>query len=197
MSFHRDPGGSPWLDAETRAILDPAPPEEYVALGVSGFTLVLLERGFQVDRLVRAFQRIQLDRGRIADSLLFAPCPAVVRSGLTLDQAIVGQFELVCCDCISVFLRDEIAAEGATEYLRSIYSRLRGSPEFQPVFIAITLVPDTDAGRRFCDQFLSTALEKRVRHGSEGIVRDRVFRKKARMMAHWASETGVQLAVEE
>jgi len=51
--------------------------------------------------------------------------------------------------------------------------------------------------RRFCDQFLSTALEKRVRYGSEGIVRDRVFRKKARMMAHWASEMGVRLAIEE
>jgi len=197
VSSHRDPEGSPWLDAETKAILQSVPPEECVALGVSGFTLVLLERGFQVDRLVRAFQRIHLDPERAVNSLLFAPCPTVVRSGLTLDQAIVGQFELVCCDCVSVFLRDEIAAEGTAEYLRSLYSRLRASPEFQPVFLAITLVPDTDAGRRFCDQFLSSALEKRVRYGSEGIVRDRVFRKKARIMAHWASEMGVRLAVEE
>jgi len=197
MSFRRDPGGSPWLDAETRAILDPAPPEEYVAIGVSGFTLVLLERGFQVDRLVRAFQRIRLDPERAVNSLLFAPCPAVVRSGLTLDQAIVGQFELVCCDCISVFLRDEIAAEGAAEYLRSLYSRLRASPEFKPVSVTVSLVPDTDSGRQFCDQFLSTALEKRVHYGSDRAVRDRVFWKKARIMAHWASEMGVQLAVEE
>jgi len=197
MSFRGDPEDSPWLDAQTRAILHPTPPEECVALGVSGFTLVLLQKGFQHDRLTRALQRIRRDPERATTPVLFAPCPTRVRSGLSLEEAIVGQFELICCDCISVFVRDEIAADGATGYLRGLYSQLRSSPEFQPVFITITFVPDTDAGRRFCDQFLSTAQEKTIRYGNEIVMKDRVYQKKARMMAHWAVEIGVRLTIDE
>ena len=76
-------------------------------------------------------------------------------------------------------------------------NQLRKSPELQPVFLTITFVPDTDAGKRFCDQFLSNAEGMKIRYGSAIAMRNRVFRKKARMMAHWAVEIGVRLAVEE
>ncbi len=197
MSLQNDPDKSSWLDTETKALLQPTPPEKSTSIGVSGFTLVLLKKGLEPDRIARALQRIWRDPRRSAASVLLGSCPVVVRSGLVVEEALAGQFELICCDCISVFVRDEIAAEGASEYLRQLYSQLRLSPEFEPVFLAIQFVPDSDLGRRFCDQFLSTAAGKSVRFGCDFLMRDRVFRKKARMMAHWATEIGVRLAIEE
>ena len=197
MTGNRDREESPRLDAETKAMLQPTPPERPAALDVPGFTLVLLTKGLEPDRLARALQRIWRDPKRPAAPVLLGACPTVVRSGLALDEAIAGQFELICCDSISVFLEDGVAAGGDEHYLRDLYSRLRRSPEFQPVFITIRFVPDTDTGRRFCDQFLSTAMGKSLRYGSEITVRDRVFRKKARMMAYWAVEIGAKLSIDE
>ena len=197
MSGNGNRSDSPWLDTETKAILQPTPPEKRTAVETSGFTLILLEKGLRLDRLARALERIGRDSERPMTWLLDTACPAVIRSGLALDEAVVGQFELICCDCISVFLRDEVVAQGDSHYLRELYGQLRNSLEFQPVFIRITFIPDTDVGRLFCDQFLPSAETKTVRYGAEIAVRDRVFRKKARMMAHWATEIGARLATEE
>jgi len=197
MAGDRDRQDSPWLDTETKAMLHPAPPDRPAALDMAGFTLVLLTKGLEPDRLARALRRIWRDPERSAAPVLLGACPIVLRSGLALDEAIVGQFELICCDSIAVFLQDGVAAGEDTRYLRELYSQLRRSPEFQPVFITIRFVPDTDAGRRFCDQFLSDAMGKNVRYGSEFAMRDRAFRKKARMMAHWASEIGAKMTIDE
>jgi hypothetical protein len=197
MSGNGNRKDSPWLDTQTKAILQPTPPEKRTALETSGFTLILLEKGFWHDRLARALERIGREPERPMTWLLDTACPAVVRYGLTLDDAIVGQFELICCDCISVFLRDEVVVQGDSDYLRVLYCQLRDSLEFQAVFIRIMFIPHTDVGRLFCDQFLSSAEDKKIRYGSDIMMRARVFRKKARMMAHWAIEIGVRLAIEE
>jgi hypothetical protein len=197
MPGSRDREQPPWLDPQTEAILQATPPETPTAPAAwsSGFTIVLLRKGLEPDRLVRAIERIWCEPERPATPILNASCPIVVHTGLTLEEAVLGQFELICCDCISVFVRDEIVADGSAEYLRELYSQLRTSPEFQPVSITITLVPDTGAGRRFCDQFLSVAASEEIRYGVEIAMRGRVFQKKARMMAYWAMEIGTRVVI--
>lgn len=191
MSERRDKKTHLWPTAETEAILQPTPPQKATEVAASGFTLVLLEKGLACDRLVRAIDRIWNEPERPIDSVLQSPCPVVIRSGLTLDAAIVGQFELISCDCVSVFLRDEIVADGSADYLRNLYCELRRSPEFQPVYVTVGFIPDSDAAKHFCDQFLSPPDTKRIPFGSQIAIADRVFFKKGRIMAHWAKEIGI------
>jgi hypothetical protein len=196
MESNRDREASPWVDTATKAILQSPPPMKYTESGTLGFTLVLLKRGLDRDRLARALERICREPERPITGLLDGSCPAVVLSGLTLDEAVLGQFELICCDCVSVFLRDEIVAQDDSHYLSPLYSQLRSSPEFQPIYIGVSFIPDTDSGRRFCDQFLPPQGAKRIRYGAEIAIRECVARKKGRIMAHWAREIGVRLTIE-
>jgi hypothetical protein len=197
VSVKRDRDQPPLLDTQSRSLLGPSPPEEWTESATSGFTLVLLERGPCRDRISRAIDRILREPERSIEPILDGPCPIVVRSGLTLDEAVVGQFELISCDCVSIFLRDAVAARGSSEYLRTLFVQLRNSPEFQPVVVAVSFIPDTDAGRRFCDQFLDSSDAKIVRLGIEIALSLRAFRKKARNMTHWAMESGIRMAIEE
>jgi hypothetical protein len=197
MSENRDREDPSSLGTETKVFLEPPAPEKAIASRVSGYTLVLLTRGSRPDRLGRALERILCEFERPLTGLLDGSCPAVVRRALTLDEAIAAQFELICCDCVSIFLRDEIVAQSDPGYLGELYSQLRYSPEFQPVFVGISFIPATDAGKRFCDQFFPPDETKTIRYGAEIALTHRVSRKKGRMMAHWAKETGVRLILEQ
>jgi len=119
----------------------------------------------------------------------------VIRAGLSLDEVIVGQFELISCDAISVFLRDDVAAQASAQYLSDLFARLRASPEFQLVPVEICFLPDCEAAGRFVYQFVSPVLAKTLRYNCLIQWKDVVFRKKARMMAHWAGQIGIQMAV--
>jgi hypothetical protein len=196
MSGGDDRGDRRRLATGPETTRDPTPPEKWIAQAASGYTLVLFERGPHRDRLRRAIDRICREPERAIDPLLDGPCPAVVRRGLSLDEAIAGQFELISCDSVSVFVRDGVAAHGSRQYLGELYRRLRLSPEFRPVIVAISFIPDSDGGRRFCDQFLAASDAHPVCFGRPIAIRDLVFQKKARNMAHWAKEIGVSMIID-
>lgn len=197
MSENRDREAPSSLGTETRVFLEPPAPEKAIASRVSGYALVLLTRGSRPDRLALALERILREPERPLTGLLDGSCPAVVRCALTLDEAVAAQFELICCDCVSIFLRDEIVAQSDPGYLGELYSQLRHSPEFQPVVVGISFIPATDAGRRFCDQFFPPEEAKTIRCGAEIALTYRVSRKKGRMMAHWAKEIGARLTIDQ
>ena len=75
---------------------------------------------------------------------------------LTEPDAILGQFELICADAISVFLTDNVAKYGSSEYLASLYSALLKSDEFHETRIRVISIPDTELGSEFIDQFLGS-----------------------------------------
>ena len=117
-----------------------------------------------------------------------------VTSGLSLGDAMLGQFELVCCDSVSVFLRDEIVSSAEQEYLTQLYQQFPESPEFQSVTVTVVSLPDTVSGKHFADQFLGEA--DVIVHGSRGPSRcENMMRKKARIMTHWAQKIGAEIVV--
>ena len=87
-----------WLDTETKAILqrEPEPP---LAPPKSGeFALVLIRSGTDHQRLVRAIRRINdCGEGRAVELARAAP-PVTINAGLSQEEALFGQFELICCD---------------------------------------------------------------------------------------------------
>jgi hypothetical protein len=185
---------SKWLDTETKAMLQQAPPEKDAPPDTGMFTLVLLKRGDNLPRIVRALGRIPGLSQRKVEYLMNSRCPVPVAASLSLGDAMLGQFELVCCDSISVFLRDGIAAAADSWYLLPLYRQFRQSREFQDVPVTISSVPETPSGERFIDQFLGEA------EGSGSLaynfpLQKYVMRKKARIMSHWAEKLGIDVVV--
>lgn len=185
---------SKWLDTETKAMLQQAPPEKEAPPDTGMFTLVLLKKGDNMDRIVRALRRIPGLSKEKAEHLTKSRCPAPVAAGLSLGDAMLGQFELVCCDSISVFLRDGVAASGDGWYLVPLYKQFRRSREFQNISVTISSVPETPLGERFIDQFVGEG--KRSDSSGDGFpFQEHVMRKKARIMAHWAEKIGAELVI--
>jgi hypothetical protein len=185
-----------WLDTETKAMLQQVPPEKLAPPTTGLFTLVLLHKGKNTNRLVRALTRIPgISPGKAID-LSERQCPLPLVSGLSLGDVMLGQFELVCCDSISIFLRNEIVSSAEPHYLAQLYQQFRHSHEFEDVKVTIASVPETAMGERFVDQFLGGAdiiprLVTRGLHSYWGSM----MRKKARIMSHWAQKIGVEIAV--
>lgn len=186
---------SPWLDTETKAILQPSPPEKLAPPDTGMFTLVLLQKGTDRAWLLRALMRMPGMRQERAVSLAAQPCPVPVARGLSLPDAILGQFELICCNAISVFLRDEIVFPGDRPYLTELYQQVESSPEFKTVTVTLGSFPDSAPSRQFLDQFLgpgdvtSALLAGHLR-------RESMMRKKARILEHWAEKIGAKVAAE-
>jgi len=181
---------STWLDTETKAILQGVPPTKLARPLVFTFTVVLLTKGQDHERMIRAVNRIVPGEAELPETNLAGPCPLVVCAGLTQDDALLGQFELISCDAISVFLRDEVVSEGEPSYLQNLYTTIREGLEFAEESIRVVSVPNDPRGDRFLDQFV----------GPPGVVRQdlqsgegfhlRVPRRKAKLMRHWAKKTG-------
>ena len=106
----------------------------------------------------------------------------------------LGQFELICCDSISVFLRTEVVASAEPWYLTQLYRQFRQSPEFESIPITIVSVPNTVLGERFVDQFLG-GMEVVGSMASGSLRCENVMRKKARIMAHWAKKIGAEIII--
>ena len=102
---------SRWLDAETKAILQGVPPEKLAPPDTIGFMLVLLFKGNDDARLRRALAKAGCANPSLAETILASRCPVHVSNGLTVEDAMLGQFELACCDSAAVFIRDEVVAE--------------------------------------------------------------------------------------
>jgi hypothetical protein len=185
---------SEWLDTETKAMLQQSPPEKLAPPDTGMFTLVLLEKGNDRDWITRALRRIPGMRVERATVLAERSCPVVVAAGLSLADAMLGQFELICCDSVSVFLKDEIVAFGDRQYLDALYQQVRNSPEFQPIAVTVGSLTGATSIAQFLYQFLgapdasAAILAGHLRY-------DRMMRKKARIMEHWARKIGVEVLV--
>ena len=148
-----------------------------------GYSLILLDVGEEVPRIVRATIRIRRCDADEAISVLSAPLPIRVAIGLTEQAAQEGQWEFVSCDCIAVFVRDEIVDDGGSAYLRTLFDTVSRSPEFAPVDIEVESVPDTEQGERYINQFFGIdppALPCRVT----------VRKKKAKLMEMFGEKIG-------
>ena len=177
-----------WLDAQTRSLLQERPPPRGPATAAGEFSIVLLARGPDPARMEHAAGVVAGDDYIRAQMVESDPLPLVCCAGLTLEDAMLAQFELVCCDAVAVFVRDEVVHGAEREYLDEIYLRVRASDEFAPQRVHLGAVPDTDEGRSFLRQFLG-------RTDVRLPFRATVTMKKARVMSHWADQVGADLAV--
>jgi hypothetical protein len=173
-----------WLDTETRALLQRSPPNKLAPPDTARFTLVLLAiTGSGRERLLETVRRVLECSPQDALLVLAQPLPVPLKSGLAHEDALLGQFELACCDAISVFLADEVAAHGASDYLTDLYGRLLQSPEFEIVSMRLESIPENPQGEDFLRQFVG----RTVRHFP---IELKVLRKKARIMEHLAAKIG-------
>jgi hypothetical protein len=180
-----------WLDTETKAILQPSPPAKLAPPDTATFTLVLLgvPQG-KPDRVVSALERILGGAREKALQLLARPVPASVKGRLSYPDALLGQFELIACDAVSVFLMDEVVSTAPADYLAGLYAELCESPEFKSVSVRIESMPADERGRDFLDRFTGAA-------SPELPLELRVMGKKARIMTHWGAKIGGKVAVVE
>jgi hypothetical protein len=178
-----------WLDTQTKEILKGSPPEKEAPALAAGFSLILLEKCSDSKTLQRALDRVlgvELER---IPRILEQECPVLIKEGLPEEDALLGQFELICVDSLSVFIRDDVVAEGDLSYLSELYLNLRRSPEFEKVLLRVSYVPNNEEGEKFWDQFISS---KRL----SAPIDLTVTRKKARIMVHWGKRIGAELAVD-
>jgi len=166
-----------WLDAETKAQLASNPPNKLAPPAVGGYTLVLLERGYNRQRVNRTLAALIDDPAKLRKQ-----SPLVVNTQLSLSDALEAQFELICADSISVFLDDEIFLNASATYLVELFAELRKSPEFEPVRVRVSSVPNDERGARYLEQFFGEALNLPITQI--------VPRKKAHIMQHWAGKVG-------
>lgn len=180
-----------WLDIQTQEFLQGDPPPKLAPRKVAEFGLVLLRKGMDQQRLVRAISRINDCSDSAAASLARQPLPVTINLDLEHGDALLGQFELICCDSTAAFLSSEVLEQGDKSYLRSLFHRISESPEFKPCTLTIISIPTTEKGRKFADQFLGVAGT-----GLQELVfpfRIDVPFKKARIMKHWAGRIGAHL----
>jgi hypothetical protein len=120
------------------------------------------------------------------------PEPVIINPGLSEAEAIFGQFELICCDSVAVFLRSEVLlAPDQKEYLDALFHKVLQSPEFRPTRVDVLEVPATEAGEAFVDQFLGGLGSEENWPLNEFSLW--VASKKARMMKHWAARVGAEV----
>jgi hypothetical protein len=181
-----------WLDTETKEILQKEHEPKLAPPKAAEFALVLIRKGTDHQRLVRAIRRINECSESEAIDLARLPAPFTINSGLTQEEAVFGQFELICCNTIAAFIRSEVLLEqDEKSYLQSLFQRVLQSPEFKPTRIDVLEVPATDSGQKFVDQFLGIPLPGQKRRVARFSVW--VPFKKARIMKHWATRVGAQV----
>ena len=180
---------SSWLDTETKALLQKTPPNKQAPPDTGAFTLVLLSilRNDE-QRLARAVERIRPGSREDARFRLQDDLPTPIKGGLTHADALLGQFELISCDAISVFVTDDVVADATPKYLANLYESLLQSDEFAETLVRIEELPDDERGSAFIDQFLGT------QQGPLPATLT-VLRKKARIMYHWGSKIGGRVSL--
>ncbi len=181
-----------WLDTETKAILQKEDTPKLAPPTAAEFALVLLRKGTDDKRLVRAIRRINECIEPDAVQLAHQQVPVTINPGLKEEEALFGQFELICCDAIAPFIRSEVLLEQANPaYLQSLFQQVLESREFKPTKVEILNVPATESGQKFVDQFLGIPLPGADRPFPRFSVC--VPFKKARIMKHWAARVGADV----
>lgn len=178
-----------WLDTETKVLLQHSPPEKLAPPDTATFTLVVL--AFYSDdhpAMINAAQRAAGVLADEAERLLRRQPPVPVKTGLSYPDAQIAQFELICCDAVSVIIADEVVAEASADYLADLYARLRKSDEFAMVTVRSDSIPGGPSGREFCNRYLG---------GREPVwpFVTSMMRKKARIMQHWAARIGGSMTI--
>ena len=181
-----------WLDTETKAILQKEHEPKLAPPKTAEFGLVLIRKGSDEQRLIRAICRINDCLESEGVAVAREPTPIIINSGLTEAEALLGQFELVCCDSIAAFVRSEVLLERDQKaYLDALFQRVLQSPEFRSTRIDVLEVPATEAGEKFVDQFLGNPMPEAKRPIDEFSLW--VPYKKAKLMKHWAARVGAQV----
>ncbi len=138
-------------------------------------------------RHVRAFNRVLQTTFIDAEFQTTRDYPFVLKRELALADALLAQFELICCDIVSVFIKDTVMSNADPAYLVELYQTLTRSSEFEPVSLIVRSVPQAETGDAFVRQFLSDDPFR----GPQSIV---ATHKKARIMRHWANKIGAVVA---
>ncbi len=180
-----------WLDTETRALLQRTPPDKLAPPDTATFALVLLAvQRERLERLVKAVERVRGATRDEALNVLALPLPTPIKRQLSYEDALLGQFELIACDAVSVFVADEVVSDAPESYLAELYAAVRHSPEFEPVSLRIESLPVNAKGREFLDRFVGTA-------APQFPLELTAMKKKARIMEHWAAKIGGRVVVGE
>ena len=180
-----------WLDTQTRELLQKVRDDKLAPPKTANFALVLLLEGEDDDRLVDAITKINQCSRSDADVLASRAAPVTINLDLSEEDALWGQFELICTDAISIFLRSEVIVQNDGIYLMFLFQNILQSPEFKWVTVSISEVPATESGEKFVEQFLGQVPVKRAFPVSATMP----F-KKARIMEHWANKIGASLKIE-
>ena len=182
-----------WLDPKTQEILQPEPPRKIAPPTLPDYSLILLKAGGGQERTVRAVRRVNDCPDSDAREFLARRLPLLINPDLSYPDALLGQFEFVCCDAIAVFLASEVVTGAEPSYMKELFAALRQSDEFRDVSVSLEDVPKNEEGSRFLNQFLGLA---------EADVETRQFPlnlkalyKKARIMSHWAGRIGAKVSV--
>jgi hypothetical protein len=188
-------GAMNWLDTETKEMLQKRHELKLAPSKAAEFALVLLQKGPDDKRLIQAISRINNCGDSEASGLANSPMPVTINPGLTEAEALYGQFELICCDAIAVFVRSEVLLEQRERgYLKSVFSKVLVSPEFRPTRIEVLKVPTNESGQKFVEQFFGGVLPCQGSNTSQLSVW--VPFKKARIMNHWAGRVGAEVRCE-
>ncbi|MBN1591235.1 MAG: hypothetical protein JW888_17110 [Pirellulales bacterium] len=141
--------------------------------------------------MVRAIRRVNGCPDSVARELLARRSPVVVNPDLSYHDALLGQFEFICCDAITVIIPTEVVTDDERSYLDELYAMLRRSDEFEEVTLRVDGVPRSEDGIRFLDQFLGI-VEPEIGRFPMDL---RMLYKKARIMTHWGNRIGAQVRV--
>ena len=179
-----------WLDTQTKEILQKVIEPKLAPPKTAEFTLVLVRKGKDHGRLVRAIYRINECDELQAVKLAARRTPVRVNSDLTEEDALWGQFELVCCDAVSIFIRSEVLDQMDLAEFQSLIQKTSQSTEFQPTTVTIAEIPRTESGLSFVDQFLGSYEPAKDAALPSTVI---VPFKKARIMQHWATRVGAKL----
>ena len=179
-----------WLDPQTKELLQKVPDTKLAPPKTAEFALVLLRKGKDHERLIHAIAQINKCRASKATVLASRRVPVTINNDLTEEEALWGQFELICCDAISVFVRSEVMQANDGFYLVPLFQQVLRSPEFRPFKINLIKVPVNESGKKYLDKFLGETTKPIFP------IALKVPFKKARIMEHWAKRVGAQIQLE-
>ena len=180
-----------WLDTQTKELLQKVHDEKLSPSKTAEFALVLLRKGPDYQRLVQAIVEINKCSQKVAAIMAGRQTPFTINADLTEEEALWGQFELISCNAVSIFLRSEVIAQNDESYLGPLFKKVSESSEFRPTIVSIIQVPATESGDKFLDQFLGGSEKKRIFPVTLSIPY-----KKARIMEHWAARVGARMRLE-
>jgi hypothetical protein len=186
-----------WLDTETKALLQHVPPEKNAPPYTGKFSLVLLKKGKDVTRLEQALARIHGISSPKAAILVTQHCPLPISMGLSSADALLGQFELICCDSVSIFVKTEVISSATGSYLSRLYSQIQSSTEFEEVIIDVHSIPNNEQGKRLLHQFFGDHEEISCDANKGYSLKKIIMRKKARILEHWARKIGAEALIED